>query len=206
MGLFDGRFNGQQLLYYTILSNLVIAVSFSALLYQSFRISKRKNTLHLSQFTPNLRGGLVAMIVTTGLVYHLILVPFVPAIEQYGLHKFSNFLVHTFVPLAVFIDWLWGGAVNKKYLLKPYTWLVIPLGYYLLAVGYASFNIPLFQTGSPYAYFFIDSTQLGWGRALGNVLLFGLFFLALGYGLKGLKASPLFLSTKGRRTRNKNRN
>lgn len=187
MGIFDGRFNGQQLLYYTILSNFIIALSYGFLLYCTALKSRIKGSLVLCQIPANLRGALTAMIVVTGLVYHIILVPNVANLNQYGLYTLSNFLVHTFVPLGVFMDWMCGGPLEKNYRIKPFTWLVIPMGYYLLSVVYASFNVPLFKTGSTYAYFFIDASKIGWESTILNVLLFAFFFLVLSYGLRGLK-------------------
>lgn len=185
MGVFDGRFNGQQLLYYTILSNVVIAVAYCTLFTRMIlKNTKKKQRINV-EFKANVMGALTMMILATGIIYHAILVPNLADLSQYGEHAFSNFLVHTYVPVAVGIDWLFIKLSNKE--MNPINWLIIPLSYWGLAVFYASFNIPLFKTGSNYAYFFIDVNKLGWSKVLLNVLLLSIFFLFLGYCVKGIK-------------------
>lgn len=185
MGVFDGRFNGQQLLYYTILSNVIIAISYCTLLVQIIFKNIKQTQRLIIEFNANVMGALTMMILATGIIYHTILVPYLADLSQYGDHIFSNFLVHTYVPLAVGIDWFFIKLSNKK--MTPIKWLFIPLTYWVGAIFYASFNIPLFKTGSNYAYFFIDANKLGWGKVLLNVLFLSIFFLILGYCVKGIK-------------------
>lgn len=187
LGIFDGTFNGQQLLYYTILSNVIIALTYSFFSISSILKSEKQGFKYLNQASEDIMGALTLMILVTGLIYHLVLVPSVVDINQYGGHPFASFLTHSFVPIAVVIDWLFGVRIHDPKSLRPITWLFIPLAYWILAISYASFKIPILDTNSYYAYFFIDSSQLGVGVVLRNVILFSIFFLVLGYILKIIK-------------------
>lgn len=187
MGLFQGTFDGQQLLYYTILSNLIIFSSYAINESASIWHSWKGQRLVSVSINPNLMGALTAMILVTGIVYHLILIPALVDTTQYGLNTISNFLVHTFVPVAVLLDWIFFYPLEDVRALTPVKWLLIPFGYWLLALAYATSKVPFFNTDSYYAYFFIDVDQLGWVTTIRNVVLFALFFLALGFFLKGIK-------------------
>lgn len=179
-GFWNGTFSGQQLFYYTILSNLII---FGYYLYlfivDNFSLPRKSN--------PNIQGALTLMIVITGIVYHTLLAPQFQGVSPYGIDPLANFLIHTYVPLAVLIDWIIFVSIKNPKKLKPIYWLTIPLGYWILSMIYASFKIPFVLTGDYYAYYFIDLNHLGFWRVFLNIILLSLVFLLLGYTLKFLK-------------------
>lgn len=187
LGIFNNTFNGQQLIYYTILSNLIIFIAYVFLNFKTLKNTLSSSLLDNVNFKADLRGSLTLMIVTTGIIYHVLLSPYVADLSQYGQYAFSNFLVHTYVPIAVFIDWIFGEEIQDLSSLHPMRWLVVPLGYWGLSILYASFKIPILRTGHYYAYFFIDSNRLGWGQTLWNVFFLMCFFILLSYFLKWCK-------------------
>lgn len=178
IGLWNGKFTGQQLLYYTILSNIIVG-SFYIIIQFYSRFEKNKYFL-----SGNIQGAITLMILITGLVYHIVLHPQESNLTSYSIDKFSNFLLHTYVPLAVFIDWIVFVHVRNVQKLKPLYWLIIPLGYWILAIVYASFEIPFILTDSYYAYSFIDIDRLGFNKVIFNALLCSVLFFFIGYLLK----------------------
>lgn len=181
LGISKGHFTGQQLLYYTILSNLLIFAYYLVLSIHDLLKPSKETRL------PNLQGAFTLMISITGLVYHFLLAPQIGTENPYGIDPLANTLVHSYVPLAVIIDWIFFVSIPNPKRLKPLYWLNIPLGYWLIAIIYASFKIPFALTGKYYAYFFIDINQLGFTRVLLNILLLSTFFLVLGYLLRFIK-------------------
>lgn len=181
LGLWDGSFNGQQLLYYTILSNLIIFFYYVYL--QRYSATKTKN----NPWSNNIRGAFTLMIIITGLIYHLLLAPQVSGLNPYGVDPLPNFMVHTYVPLAVFLDWIIFVKIKDTKVLKPIYWLGVPLTYWIVSLFYASFKIPFDLTGDYYAYFFIDINHLGFWKVLINICFLSFIFLILGYFLKLLK-------------------
>lgn len=179
LGLWNGTFTGQQLLYYTILSNLLIFGYYSYLLI--------KGVTKGAKYNNNIHAAFTLMIIITGLIYHLILVPQLQEINPYGIDPLANTLVHTYTPLAVFIDWVCFVIIKDTQKLTPLYWLSIPLSYWLLSLIYASFKIPFSLTGNYYAYSFIDINLLGLKTVILNIILCFFVFLLLGYFLKLIK-------------------
>lgn len=186
IGICNGTFNGQQLAYYTILSNTIICCFYIFSFFYNARREEEQKII-VTPFFLNIKGALTLMILVTGLIYHVLLVPNLAATFPDGLNPFSNFLVHTFVPALVLSDWLLFVRVDNIKILFPVRWLSIPLGYWIFSILYSSFRIPFYGTGSFYAYFFIDSNLLGWPKVFLNVLELSAFFLILGYILKFVK-------------------
>ncbi|OFI48031.1 hypothetical protein BG262_00585 [Floricoccus penangensis] len=186
MGLFDGRFSLKHLVYYTILSNLMIFLAYSYLLVRYLLSHKRFGHFEWRDFSPNVMSGLMLMIVVTGLIYNFILAPTLPNSSPYSLTNLSNFLVHTYTPVMVFIDWLLLSRHRDSKQLHPLTWVVIPLVYWVFTIVYASFKIPVNSQGGYYPYFFINADKYGWPQVFKNVGLLLVAFLVLGYMLKGL--------------------
>ncbi|HFR3101201.1 TPA: Pr6Pr family membrane protein [Enterococcus faecalis] len=183
IGIFRGIFNGQQLMYYTILSNSLVSIFYILLSISHIKQKKRTNHKALLDINKNVKGAFTMMILVTGIIYHIILVPTLSDTSQYGLYTFSNFLVHTYVPGAVFLDWVLFTPIKTVKKLEPFKWLIIPLSYWILSIMYASLKIPFFQTESYYAYFFIDNNALGWPKTLMNIFILSIFFLVIGYFL-----------------------
>lgn len=181
LGLWSGTFKVQQLLYYTILSNIIIFIYYFYRLINT-AIKNKKQTHY------NLQGAFTLMIIITGLIYHILLAPRLSGENIFGTDELANHLVHTYTPLAVFFDWIFFTKIQMPKQLTPFRWLVIPFSYWIFAIIYASFKIPFQSTGRYYAYYFIDSNQLGEIKVFSNVIICTILFWFLGIVLKKIKS------------------
>ncbi len=185
-GLDKGMFNPAMLVYYTLQSNLVIVVAYGFLIIRSLMQSIRSHKVEAVDYSPNIMGALTIMIVVTGLIFNFILA------HQSGsgglsAGSLSNFLVHTFTPLAVFADWLVFVPKRRLSRLAPFYWIVIPMLYWAFAIVRAQIGGPL-ANGSYYPYPFIDFDKFGIGYVLRYVAVLVVFFVILGYLMLGLNA------------------
>lgn len=157
--------------YFTILTNILVAVCFTMLLLQS--ASTRKNF-----FTkPKVLTAVTVYITIVGLVYNIIL--------RYlwkpeGMQLIADELLHSVNPVIFVLFWL--IFVPKKALQwrDAFPWLVYPFVYciYILIRGALS---------GLYPYPFIDVNNLGYNNVLINIgllfmafLLISLLFVAVG--------------------------
>lgn len=168
--------NWHQLTYYTLISNIIVGVFFSYLIYEM--LVHKSESLNNQKLLRN-KGSVTMAINLTFLVYAILLAPVAKAEDFYN---WKNYLLHYIVPIAVFLDWLFIDKVRyqKK---DPILWTIIPLIYTVFALikGYV-FKIPIpDQVHSPYPYFFININKIGWnGFAM---YFFGIlfFYMLLGY-------------------------
>jgi hypothetical protein len=147
--------------YFTILSNLLVAISFTA--PGGFWRSART------------RGGVTLYIAVVGLVYELVLRKLW---HPQGAQFIADLLLHDAVPLTVVAHWLFLRERGASRWNDPFAWLIYP-GVYLV---YALMRGTL--TGW-WAYPFIDASALGYGRVLLNAAGLLIVFLALGMGMVG---------------------
>ncbi len=110
--------------YFTIQSNIVIAVALAVTLVVAFR-SKRE-PLRLSVF----RGAATVYIATTGVVYNTLLTG--AAVENTV--PWSNDVLHKWIPLYAVLDWLLFSDRGRLllrhvwwFLIYPAVWLVVVL-------------------------------------------------------------------------------
>lgn len=182
-GFWNHTFTGQQLFYYTILSNFIIGFYYFYILIQDIKNHITHDNRVLSA---NVRGAFTLMIIITGIIYHLLLAPHLSDINHFGLDAGANFLIHTAVPLLVFIDWIFFFQIKNPDKLTPIYWLSVPFAYLIIAVSYSTLKVPFITTGTYFAYNFIDFNR-GLGETTLNIFLLSLFFLGLGYALKLIK-------------------
>lgn len=184
-GLTKGKFNADQLVYYTILSNLIICAAYAVLLFKSLTLSLKNKKVKSYDFSSFASGALTLMILVTGLVYNFVLAPTISDTGQYSVDSLSNFLVHSFVPIAVFADWILFENKSKMKKYYPFVWLAIPLIYWIFTIIRASFGYPLFVTSASvakyYPYFFIEVSVYGWGKVILNVAILIIGFLIFGF-------------------------
>lgn len=181
LGLFNGEFNTMQLIFYTVQSNLVIFLAYGFLLIKSLLASYQKKEVVAEDFSSNIMGALTLMIVVTGAIYNFVLAPTIPDTAAYSVNTLSNFLVHTYTPLMVLADWLIFVDNRRLKEARPYTWVVIPLIYWVYSIIRAQVGGPIFGDVGYYPYFFIDADLYGWPRVFLNVLILLVVFLVLGY-------------------------
>jgi hypothetical protein len=110
--------------YFTIQSNIIIALAFALTLVSAFR-SKRE-PLRLSVF----RGAATVYIATTGVVYNTLLT----GVAVENTVPWSNEILHRWIPLYAVLDWLLfsdrGRLVMRHvwwFLIYPAVWLVVVL-------------------------------------------------------------------------------
>jgi hypothetical protein len=167
-----GVSDGDYFSYFTVLSNLFAA---AMLLYGALRPAReRPGTVEL------LRGASVVYILTTGVVYLLLLSGHAPA------YPWVNAILHYLMPVAVTLDWLLDPPrVRLDPVRTIMLWMVFPLLYiiYTLARG-AIVNW--------YPYFFVNPHRSG-----GYLLVTG-DVLAVGTGIIALIAATTWVGNQHR--------
>lgn len=156
--------------YFTILTNLMVALTLTASL-----LKKRSGTGKFLT-NPATVSAITVYIVVVGLVYNLVLRSLW---RPEGLQHTVDELLHTFMPLLFLIYWI--AFVPKQSLQWKYAfpWLCYPL-LYLAFVLVRGFNSGF------YPYYFIDIDKLGYPTVLIHSALLGLIFLAFSLALIGL--------------------
>ena len=139
--------------YFTIITNLLVAICFSALAF--FRSSWLGRFFAQQQTLT----AVTVYIITVGVIYNLIL-RFIW--NPQGLQKVVDELLHSFVPAAVTAYW---AAFSKKELLSWndfWRWLIYPL-------SYAAWIFVRGAISGFYPYPFLDVNKLGASRTAINV-------------------------------------
>ncbi len=128
--------------FFTILTNLLVAVALTASLWPRSRMG--------SFFSrPSLTAALAAYIATVGIIYSLLLREMW---NPEGLQKSADILLHDVVPLLFVAGWLFAFSKARLPWKIVLPWLVYPLAY----LGFALIRGAL--TGR-YPYPFIDVQQ-----------------------------------------------
>ena len=157
--------------YFTILTNLMVATCYTALLLApssaTARFFSRQQTL----------AAITVYILIVGLIYNTIL-RFLWSPK--GLQAVVDELLHAVIPALALILWLLYAGKNKLQWKDTLPWLIYPLAYiiYILLRGSIS---------GFYPYPFIDKTVLGMNTVLVNAawitllfIIISLVFVALG--------------------------
>ncbi len=170
LNVFDGGSVIQSLSYFTIQSNILVFCFFLYLLFQ-------KET---SDFVENLKGGVLISIMITFIVYHTLLAPFF----DYNPPFLNNFLVHTFTPLLVLLDYFLFDPKGKlEYKSIPF-WLLVPIFYFIYANIYALLGgvFEYEDSVSRYPYFFMNPDSIGWLGVIFYVLGISVFVSLISTG------------------------
>ncbi|MFE9607866.1 Pr6Pr family membrane protein [Streptomyces sp. NPDC006012] len=164
--------------YFGVQSNALLAVVMT--------ISAHRAWAARRPLPPALTGAALLYILTTGLVYHLLLghttPPFsmtdttTPPTAWHGQWTALQ-LLHTVTPAAALLDWLLLTAPCRLRLRQTATWLLYPLSYLAFYLGRAELLSP--GTAGRYLYSFLDVDQHGYRGVLANALLAGLCVYAL---------------------------
>jgi hypothetical protein len=127
------------LLYFTVLTNLLVATTFSAA-----ALSRR--------ISPFAVGGVTLAILLVGVVFALLLNGLV---ELSGGALLADFLLHWVTPVLVPLWWFAfapkGGLARRD----PFVWMLYPLAYFAYALARAELD-------GRYPYPFMDANRLGW--------------------------------------------
>lgn len=148
--------------FFTIITNLIVAVVMTGVALGSPRLSE-----------PRLLGGVTLTIMLVGVVYALLLRGI---LELSGGAQLADTLLHVVTPILVPLFWLAFAPKGGLTFKDPWTWAVFPLGYFIYAIVRGTLQ-------GRYAYPFMDVAQLGWGRTVINAALIALGFVAAGFVL-----------------------
>ena len=159
--------------YFTVLTNLLVAVSLSLALWRPGSAAGRWFR------RPEAATAVAVNIALVGLTYHLLLRH---VWDPQGLQKLADITLHYAVPLLGVLHWWMAVPPARMAWHAPLAWAAWPLAY----LGYALLRG--FWLGS-YPYPFIDVTTLGYPRTGLNAagllvvfLLVGLAFVAVARG------------------------
>jgi len=170
--------------FFTILTNLLVAISFTAQVGWSHHA--------VGQFfsRPAVKAGLTLYITIVGIIYSLLLRRLW---QPKGSQKIADMLLHDLIPILVIVCWLAFEPKGKLKWKDALWWMIYPALYlaYSLIRGAVSHTYP---------YPFIDVAKLGWKQVLINASFLTLAFLSLGlmyiaidrlFSLRALKKSRL---------------
>jgi preprotein translocase subunit SecG len=169
-GLSLGGGVGNFFSYFTVLTNLLVAVTLSVpLLWSATRVGQ-------ALADAGLRSGVAASIALVGLTYSLLL----RALWQpQGAQWLADTLLHDAVPLLYLLLWAWvvpRAALGWRNALR---WALYPLVYLVYALLRGAWL-------GRYPYPFIDVAQLGYARVAVNASGMLALFLLIAAGLIGL--------------------
>ncbi len=169
-----GVSEGDYFSYFTVLSNLIAA---AMLLHGALRPTHtRSRTVEL------LRGAAVVYILTTGIVYLLLLSGHAPA------YPWVNAILHYLMPVAVTLDWLSDPPMVRLDLARTLVmWMVFPLLYVLYTLARGAIV-------DWYPYFFVNPHRSG-----GYLLVAG-DCLAVGIGIAALIVATTWAGNRRRDT------
>jgi hypothetical protein len=160
--------------YFTILTNILVALCFSALLF------KQSSFFH----RPTTQTAITAYIFLVALIYNTVLRGIV---KPQGFSRLVDELLHVVMP-ALFVIY-WFVYTDKKSLQWKhiFPWLIYPFVYIIYTLSRGSF-------AHFYPYPFLNVDELGYQSVLINCiwvsltfLLFSLLFVAIGRGMSKSK-------------------
>ncbi len=168
-----GVSDGDYFSYFTVLSNLFAA---AMLLHGALHAHTRSRMVEL------LRGAAVVYILTTGIVYLLLLSGHAPA------YPWVNAILHYLMPVAVTLDWLLDPPRVR---LEPARTLVLWMAFPFL---YVLYTLARGAVVDWYPYFFVNPHRSG-----GYLLVAG-DCLAVGIGIAALVATTTWAGNRRRDT------
>lgn len=164
------------LMYYTVLSNLMVTVFVLILLWSQLR--NKENNFSAAFY--RVKGGVTMAILITFVIYHFLLSPFATP-EQYW--NIRNFLVHYIVPIGFVLDTFIFDLRKQYRRIDPLLWTAVPLAYSIWAIfnGYVT-KIPVPNSeDSPFPYFFVNAAKYGWASVLKYAGVILVSYILVGY-------------------------
>jgi hypothetical protein len=143
--------------YFTIITNLLVAVVFTGIAIGRDRFAH-----------PSLLGATTLYILLVGITYGLLLHSL---LELSGGSAVANVILHMVTPILVPIFWLIFIPKGKLSRRDPLLWAIYPLAYLFYALVRGEFT-------HRHPYPFMNVNELGWGRTVLNTLLIAVAFLA----------------------------
>ena len=144
--------------FFTILTNILVAISFSAL------VTGKRNSFFSK---PSVLSAITAYIFIVGLVYNTVLRS---VWDPKGLQLYVDEALHVVTPVLCLIYWVLYVPGRSLHWKNSFSWLLYPFIYLscILIRGYISHFYP---------YFFINADELGYSRVLVNSIFVTLAFL-----------------------------
>lgn len=161
------------LLYYTVLSNLLVMIFTGYLL----RVMSRSGENWQSPTLLRLKGGATMSIMITCVIYHFMLAPIAT-----DFYRVENFLCHYIVPLWFLADTLFFDKQGQYKIWDPVLWTILPLVYMIFALFNGlvlKLNIPN-SKDNPFPYFFLNVNK-GWDVVIKWCLIIFVAYMVAGF-------------------------
>ena len=162
------------LLYYTVLSNLLVVIFTGYLLLKM----RREGDHWQSSSLLRLKGGVTMSIMITCVIYHFMLAPLTT-----DFYRLENFLCHYIVPLWFLVDTIIFDKSRQYKWFDPIVWTVLPLLYMGFAIlnGFVlKMDVPNAKD-SPFPYFFLNANKYGWGFVFRWAAIIFVAYMVSGY-------------------------
>lgn len=161
------------LLYYTVLSNLLVTIFTGYLL----RVMSRSGENWQSPTLLRLKGGVTMSIMITCVIYHFMLAPIAT-----DFYRVENFLCHYIVPLWFLADTLFFDKRGQYKIWDPVLWTILPLVYMIFALfNGLVLKLPVPNSKvSPFPYFFLDVAK-GWDVVIKWCLIIFVAYMVAGF-------------------------
>lgn len=168
----DGRVNVYVFVYFTTVSNI------GAFLCLIINIEKRLKSYLNKNFNiyMKLKGMVLSSLMLTMIVYWTKLAP-----TSNSNFTLSNLCTHLFVPILMVIDWIVFDKKGNWRIIDCFKWLIMPLGYSILAFVAANCGVRFRNNTSRFPYPFLDMDVLGQSKTFFNIILLFVGFYIIGY-------------------------
>lgn len=171
------------LMYYTVLSNLLVSVFAVYMVYAMHK----GHDLQSAKFL-RIKAAVTMSIMITCVVYHLMLAPLAD-----DFWRVENMLCHYIVPLYFLLDTLLVDRQQQYKWFDPIWWTLLPVLYMIFGLVNGLFiKIPIPDAkDSPFAYFFLNVPKYGWPYVLTYAGTIFVAYLVFGFVLTGVKSVNL---------------
>lgn len=180
------------LLYYTVQSNLLVALFSTYMVYLMYQ----KKDVQGQDFL-RLKAAVTMSIMITCIIYHVMLAPLAT-----DFWRVENLLCHYIVPLYFLVDTLFVDRQKQYRWFDPIWWTVLPVAYLVFAlINGLLIKLPIPDAkDSPFAYFFLNVPKYGWSYVLTYAATIFMAYLLAGYGLLLIKSIAVPAVLKNRKT------
>lgn len=168
------------LMYYTVLSNLLVSVFAVCMVYAM----QKGLDLQSAKFL-RIKAAVTMSIMITCVVYHFMLAPIA---EDFW--RVENMLCHYIVPVYFLLDTLLVDRQGQYKWFDPIWWTILPVLYMIFGLVNGLFiKIPIPDAkDSPFAYFFLNVPKYGWAYVLTYAGTIFVAYLICGFILAGVKS------------------
>ncbi|MFA5007593.1 MAG: Pr6Pr family membrane protein [Candidatus Izemoplasmatales bacterium] len=163
--------------YFTTQSNVLCVLLFGWLVVRD--LMKKDGE---PAWLPLLKGQTTVGIVLTGIVFNVMLRPFIGDGGSYDPTSLKDFLVHVSTPVLSLLDYFLFDRKGRFTVFQPLYWTAFPILYWVYTIVYAALGGTFWLSEdavSAYPYFFMDVSTYG---PL-PIVVVALFVVLIGYGL-----------------------